>query len=244
MLLCLSQPRNRRMNAQYPALHLRHRALGRRQVGLQERRKATVPVGARQPGGDAEGVVLIAGAALVGEAAAPQGRIDLGDGRASGRNVPAVERPEMHARPKPLADEAQPRNPGVGGFRDRSLHIEMKHRLRAAGAFLGQPPPAGIAHARRAIAVDAVADEIDIGVVLVGRPVALEIVEERRPVGLQAMHLEIAQREREAVVDADQRRRVFGEPLDQPFGDALPRPVFARDGGGGTSTGGASPSAR
>ena len=46
--------------------------------------------------------------------------------------------------------------------------------------------------------------------------------------GFRPMHLEIAQRKREAVVDADQRRRVLGQPLDQPFGDAAPRPVFAR----------------
>ena len=67
----------------------------------------------------------------------------------------------------------------------------------------------------------AIADEIDIGVIVVGRPMALEIVEEGRPVGLEAMHLEIAQRKREAVVDADQRGHILGEPLDQPFGDAL-----------------------
>ena len=42
------------------------------------------------------------------------------------------------------------------------------------------------------------------------------------------MHLEIAQRERKAVVDADQRRHVLGQPFHQPFGDAAPRPVFAR----------------
>ncbi len=66
----------------------------------------------------------------------------------------------------------------MGGFRHRALHVEMKHRFRAAGAFLGQAPPAGIAHARRAVAGDAVAHEIDIDVILVGRPMALEIVEE------------------------------------------------------------------
>jgi hypothetical protein len=50
-------------------------------------------------------------------------------------------------------------------------------------------------HARSAIAHRAVANEIDIGVVLVSRPMPLEIVEERRPVRFEAMHLEIAQRE-------------------------------------------------
>jgi len=41
----------------------------------------------------------------------------------------------------------------------------------------------GIAHARRADAVDAITNELDIGVILVGRPMALEIIEEARPVG-------------------------------------------------------------
>ena len=34
-------------NAQYPALHLRQCAFGRRQVGFQERGKAAILVGAR-----------------------------------------------------------------------------------------------------------------------------------------------------------------------------------------------------
>jgi hypothetical protein len=54
----------------------------------------------------------------------------------------------------------------------------------------------------------------------------LEIIQEGRPVGLQAICLEIAQREREAVVDADQRWQVFCQPFEQPFGDALSGPVL------------------
>src|SRR5258708_6742499 len=59
-------------------------------------------------------------------------------------------------------------------------------------------------------------------------PVPLEIVEEAPPVGQQPVRLEIAQRERKAVVDADQRGRILGQPFHQPFGDALAGPVFAR----------------
>jgi hypothetical protein len=55
----------------------------------------------------------------------------------------------MHAVAQPLADDAQPLNPGMGGFRYRPLHVEIKHRFRAAGALLGQPPPAGVAHLGR-----------------------------------------------------------------------------------------------
>jgi hypothetical protein len=59
-----------------------------------------------------------------------------------------------------------------------------------------------------------------------GRPMMLEVVEKGWPVGLQAMLLKIAQRKGKSVVDADQRRHILGQPLDQPLGDAAPRPVF------------------
>ena len=44
----------------YPALHLRHRTLSRRQVGFQERGKTAISVGTRQPGSDAISIVLVA----------------------------------------------------------------------------------------------------------------------------------------------------------------------------------------
>jgi hypothetical protein len=104
----------------------------------------------------------------------------------------------------------------------------MKDGFGAASALLGQAPPARIASASGAIAHHAVAHKIDIDVILVGRPVALEIIEEARPVWQQPVRFEIAQREGKAVVDADQRWRALGEPFHQPFGDALAGPVFAQ----------------
>ena len=91
--------------------------------------------------------------------------------------------------------------------------------MSAASAFLGQSSPARVAHSFRAVATQAIAHEIDVGVVFIGRPMALEIVEEGGPIGLEPMDLEIPQRKREAVVDADQRRSILGQPLDQPFGE-------------------------
>jgi hypothetical protein len=85
-----------------------------------------------------------------------------------------------------LPDEAQPGNPGMGGLRHRSLHVELKDRFRSASALLCQPPPARIAHARRTIPYGAVADEINVDV-FVGRPMALKIVEEGRPIELQVV---------------------------------------------------------
>jgi hypothetical protein len=70
----------------------------------------------------------------------------------------------------------------------------VKDRLGAAGARLGQSPPQGIARARRAFANRAVAHEVDIGMIVVCRPVKLEIVEKCLPIKFEAMCLEIAQR--------------------------------------------------
>ena len=68
-----------------------------------------------------------------------------------------------------------------------------------------QPPPSRTPRTRSSIPHNSVPDEINVGVILVRRPVALEIVEESIPIGLEAMLFEIAHREREAVIDADQR---------------------------------------
>src|SRR5215510_9028445 len=103
-------------HAQNPAFNLRNSTLPRRWVGSQVRHKAAVAVGTREPGRNAVGVVLIRVPSLAGEGAAPKRRIHFCYSRASSRDVPAVERPEMHTLPKLLPDEAQPRNPGMGGF--------------------------------------------------------------------------------------------------------------------------------
>src|SRR5262249_10794463 len=177
-LLALAIRADQARYPQYPALDLRHGPFGRRKVELQEARERAVAVGAREPGGDAEGVVLVGRAPFGREAAAPQRRIDLSNRGAVGGDVPAVERPEMHTGATAMADEPQPGNPRVRRFRHRALHVELKHRLSAAGALLGQPPPTGIAGARCAVAHHALAHEIDIGVIVVGRPMALEVIEE------------------------------------------------------------------
>jgi hypothetical protein len=182
-------------DAQDPALDLRDGPLGRPQAGVQQGGEFAIPIGIGQYGGDAQCVLLVAGALTPGEAARPQCRIDFRDGGSAGRYGPPVERPEMHARLELLADEAQPRDAGMGGLCHRSLHIEVKNGFGAAGAFLSQPPPAGIAHPRRAIPGEPVPHEIDIGVVLVSWPVAVKVVEEVPSVGRQPVHLEVAQRE-------------------------------------------------
>lgn len=103
----------------------------------------------------------------------------------------------------------------------------MKNRL-GAGALFGEPPPTGVAHARGAIAEGAVANKIDVDVVPIGGPVPLAVVEKSRPVRQKMMSLEVPQRERETMIDAYQRGRVFLQSLHQPFGNPTARPEFAR----------------
>ena len=54
---------------------------------------------------DAEGIVLVACPVFAREIAAPQRRIDFGDSRTSGRDVPAIKGPEMNAGAEALTDE-------------------------------------------------------------------------------------------------------------------------------------------
>ena len=72
----------------------------------------------------------------------------------------------MHALAQSLADEPQPRNSGMGGFRHRSLHVEMKHRFCTAGAFLCQARPAAIASANGAITAHALTERFRLGLLL------------------------------------------------------------------------------
>ena len=77
--------------------------------------QAAIPVRHSQPGGDAEGIVLVARATSTREAKAPEGRINFRDRRAAGRHFPSIEGPEVHARAQPLAQEPQPGDARVGG---------------------------------------------------------------------------------------------------------------------------------
>ena len=94
-----------------------------------------------------------------------------------------------------LADVAQPGQPGMRRFRHRARNVKMEYRLRRAGPFLHQPTPAPITRAGRTTAAGALPHKIDIGVVLISRPVALKVVEKGRPGQRQAMGFKIAQRE-------------------------------------------------
>ncbi len=94
---------------------------------MQEAWKAAVPVRLGKPGGDGEGIMLIAGEVAGGEAVLPERGIDLGDGGFSLWNFPSIKGPEMHARAELLADEAQPGDtgkPAATGLTSRRLASE------------------------------------------------------------------------------------------------------------------------
>lgn len=55
-------------------------------------------------------------------------------------------------------------------------------------------------------------NEIYIRIVVVGRPVSLEVVKEARPVVRQAVRIEVLLWKRKGVVDPDKRWPVFTEP--------------------------------
>lgn len=66
------------------------------------------------------------------------------------------------------------------------------------------------------------ADEIEMHVVLVRRPVALEVVQAGRPVGREPVELDGAQRERQRLVDADKRWWAGVGFARAPLGEAVP----------------------
>lgn len=107
-------------DAQYPTLEGGHLPLGGGKPGSEGGAKAPIAVGLLQPRGRAVGVVLIGRPSFRREAVLPHGRIDLDDGRAPRLRLPSFGRPEVHAPPETLVQEAQPRNAGVPGLGHRA----------------------------------------------------------------------------------------------------------------------------
>lgn len=126
------------------------------------------------------------------------------------------------------ADKQEPRETGMRGLRDGALHIEAEYRLGGASPSLSQSHPARIAGTGRPLSSVALTDKIHVYMILIGRPMPVEVVEEGRPVERQSVPLEILHREGEAVIDADQRPLRIGKPFDQPFADTPSCPILAR----------------
>lgn len=63
-----------------------------------------------------------------------------------------------------------------------------------------------------------ITNEGDISVPFVGRPVVMEIDQKIFPIAGESVPLEVGQREREGVVDADDGWNVVAKAVAEPFG--------------------------
>jgi hypothetical protein len=162
------------------------------------------------------------------KAGVPKTGVDLDDRGFPFGNVPPIERPEVNGLTCRPAEAAEPRQPGVSRLGDRTGHVEMKYGFRSTCALLRHASPRGVANSCFPISTDPFANEVDIDVRFVGRPMRAEIIEEAVPVRWQEVSLEISCREGKGMVDADQCWGRLLEKQFQPSGNPRASPVFAR----------------
>src|ERR1035437_281899 len=125
----------------------------------------------------------------------------------------------------PIPQVEQLRQTGERRFGDGTLHVEQEDRFGRGRPLFRQAEPSGLTHPLRAASDVAVPDEVDVDVRFVGRPMLLKIEQEVRPISWKAVLLEVFDGEREAVVDANDGRRVSREFLAKPFSKTTPRPI-------------------
>jgi len=197
----------------------------RRQRWLKERRQIARQIGFLKPAAGGVGILLVRGPAGGRIAAAPERRIHLRDHVGARLRDPSIEGPEVDGRPKGPAQKAEPRNARMAGLGHRARHVKVKHRFRRAGSLFGEPPPARTALPSRAVAANSISHKLNVDVVLIGRPMYAEVVQESFPSTWKAVLLEIGARKRKRVVDAHQRGRLSAERRAQPFGQSPASPV-------------------
>jgi len=103
-----------------------------------------------------------------------------------------------------------------------SIHPESEHGFCLTDAALDQAAPVSIPSSLGAVADNTITHVTHPNILFISRPMVLEIFEEGGPIEFDAIRPEITQRDRKAVVNADQRGLVFGQSLDKPFRDAAP----------------------
>src|SRR6266702_680359 len=101
---------------QNPAFDLSNPSFAGLQVRIQEPLQTAVKIALTQPSRSSIGVLLVRIAAITREAVAPQCRIYLRHYRIACRNLPAVDRPDMHAISGLNAEIMQPWNSRMRGF--------------------------------------------------------------------------------------------------------------------------------
>jgi hypothetical protein len=88
----------------------------------------------------------------------------------------------------------------MGGLCHRARNIEVENGLRPGPYFSDAPPP-GVSTSSCTIATKAIAHEINVGVLVIRRPMPLKIVEKCWPIVRQAVLVEIPQGKRKAMVN-------------------------------------------
>ncbi len=104
----------------------------------------------------------------------------------------------------------------------------MEDRLCTPSADFGHTPPPRIAGSRGRIAAGSLANKIDVGMVIICRPMKLKVIEKGSPIERQTMLCKVPVREGKAVVDTDKGRRLFGQHFRQPFRDPTSCPILLR----------------
>lgn len=111
-------------------------------------------------------------------------------------------------------------------FGNRTLYVEVKDRFGGAGSFLGQATPTGIVHTIGAIPSQTIPNEIHIDMIIIRRPMALEVVGERWPVGQKAVNFKVTDGKGKTVVYADNRILISLKLFHQPLGNTPSSPIF------------------
>jgi hypothetical protein len=75
----------------------------------------------------------------------------------------------------------------MGRFRHRALHVKMEDRFGIASADFRHRPPPRITGSGRGIPADSLTHEIDISMVIVRRPMVLEVPPKSSPIERNAV---------------------------------------------------------
>jgi hypothetical protein len=119
----------------------------------------------------------------------------------------------MNPGAKSPAKKQQPRQSGMGGLCHLALDVEVEDRFGMTSTALGEALPTRLAGSGRTVSRHTIADEVNVQVILVGWPMLHEVLQEQGPGRGKTMTLEVFERERKAVINADQDARLMADNI-------------------------------
>lgn len=148
--VCKCSPRRLRRSGdtKNPALNLSHLALADIQTRIQVSCERTIAISLAHPRRNCIRIVLVAATILACERPAPKRWVHLHDRRVSGRNMPAVEWPEVKRALDPPPEKKQPLQASVRGLRHGAVDVETEDRLSGSGSDFRATPPTRFAGTR------------------------------------------------------------------------------------------------